>query len=193
MGVLQESTAAAKPSRSTASDREVTRLRDLSAQQWKSGIAAWLGWLFDGLDMHLYILVAAPFVAELLGVVSAKDPAVGFYSSWIQAGLNLGTMPAGLATFLLAGCPSRCVFLVGLRPALLVLWIRRAVPEPEEWEGARRATGAAVPGFLELFRGPVRRTAVLTLLVCAFSLTAHWAFLFWYVQHLRNLPELSAW
>ena len=36
-------------------------------QQWKSGIAAWLGWLFDGLDMHLYVLVATPFVAELLG------------------------------------------------------------------------------------------------------------------------------
>ena len=30
--------------------------------------AAWLGWLFDGLDMHLYTLVATPFVAELLHV-----------------------------------------------------------------------------------------------------------------------------
>jgi MFS family permease len=111
----------------------------------------------------------------------------------LQTGVNLGVMLASLATFLLAAYPYRCVFLVGLLPALLVLWIRRAVPEPEEWEGARRVTGAAVPGFLELFRGPVRRTAVLTLLVCAFSLTAHWAFLFWYVQHLRNLPELNGW
>ena len=25
------------------------------------------------------------------------------------------------------------------------------------------------------------------------SLTAHWAFLYWYVQHLRNLPELAVW
>ena len=48
----------------------VSRLGDLSPQQWKSGIAAWLGWLFDGLDMHLYVLVATPFVAELLGVTS---------------------------------------------------------------------------------------------------------------------------
>src|SRR5262249_17873986 len=53
--------------------------------------------------------------------------------------------------------------------------------------------GHAQPRFVELFRGPVRRTTVLTLLVCAFALTAHWAFLFWYVQHLRNLPELSGW
>src|SRR5262245_25312275 len=69
---------------------EATRLRDLSPQQWKSGIAAWLGWLFDGMDMHLYVLVAAPFVAELLGAASEKDPAVGYYSSWIQAAFLIG-------------------------------------------------------------------------------------------------------
>ena len=28
-------------------------LLGLSPHQWKSGAAAWLGWLFDGLDMHL--------------------------------------------------------------------------------------------------------------------------------------------
>jgi MFS family permease len=262
--------------------RDVARLRDLSAQQWKSGAAAWLGWLFDGLDMHLYVLVAAPFVAELLGAATEKDPQVGYYSSWIQAafligwalgggffgrvadrlgrsralsltiltyaaftglsyfaqtwwqllafrflaalgiggewavgasllsetwprrwrpwmaavlqtGVNLGVMLAGLANFLLAGFPPRTVFLVGVLPALLVLWIRRAVPEPEEWQGAKRLSAHAEPGFLELFRGPVRRITVLTLLVCALALTAHWAFLFWYLQHLRNLPELAGW
>src|SRR5438067_8453720 len=69
--------------------RDVARLRDLSAQQWKSGIAAWLGWLFDGLDMHLYVLVATPFVAELL-VTDTPDPAVGWYSSWVQAAFLIG-------------------------------------------------------------------------------------------------------
>src|SRR5262245_32812641 len=58
---------------------EVHSLRDLSPQQWKSGIAAWLGWLFDGLDMHLYVLVAAPFVAQLIGVTDTRDPAVGWH------------------------------------------------------------------------------------------------------------------
>src|SRR5258707_10760185 len=73
-----------------SADKEVTRLSDLSSQQWKSGVAAWLGWLFDGLDMHLYVLVAAPFVAELLGISSPKDPLVGYYSSWIQAAFLIG-------------------------------------------------------------------------------------------------------
>src|SRR5712692_3757188 len=232
--------------------------------------------------MHLYVLVAGPFVAELLGVNDPKLPVVGYYSSWIQAsfligwalggsffgriadrmgrssalkltiltyasftglsffaqtwwqlllfrflaalgiggewavgaallsetwpkrwrpwmaavlqtGVNLGVMLASLANFLLAAYPSRTVFLVGVLPALLVLWIRRAVPEPEEWQGAMRRSGHAQPGFLELFRGSVRRTTLLTLLVCAFALTAHWAFLFWYLQQLRNLPDLSDW
>src|SRR5436305_7936930 len=234
----------------TTSPSEIRRLRDLSPQQWKSGLAAWLGWLFDGLDMQLYVIVAGPFVAELLGV-GEKDPLVGPYSSWIQAafligwalgggffgriadrvgrsraltltiltyalftglsylaetwwqllvfrflaalgiggewavgasllsetwprrgrpwmaavlqtGVNLGVMLAGLANFLLAGFPPRTVFLVGVLPALLVLWIRRAVPEPEEWQGAKRLSAHAQPGFLELFRGPVRRITVLT-------------------------------
>ena len=54
-------------SSSPSATAPVTRLKDLSAPQWKSGIAAWLGWLFDGLDLHLYTLVATSFVAMLLG------------------------------------------------------------------------------------------------------------------------------
>ncbi|HEV3024879.1 MAG TPA: MFS transporter [Pirellulales bacterium] len=261
---------------------EVTRLKDISAQQWKSGVAAWLGWLFDGLDMHLYVLVAAPFVAELLRISDQKHPDVGYYSALIQAafmvgwafgggffgriadrvgrsralvltiltyalftglsyfaqtwwqlliyrfvaalgiggewavgasllaetwprrwrpwmaavlqtGVNLGIMLASLSNFLLAGFPSRTVFLVGVLPAFLVLWIRRAVPEPHEWHHAKHIAGRQQPRFVELFRGPVRRTTLLTLSVCALGLTAHWAFMFWFPQHLRNLPELSDW
>ena len=272
-----------------APGQDATRLdlRDLSPEQWKSGAAAWLGWLFDGLDMHLYILVATPFVAELLGVTDQKDPSVGYYSSWIQAaflfgwaigggffgrvadrigrsralmatiltyaaftgvsyfaqtwwqllifrflaalgiggewavgasllsetwprrwrpwmaavlqtGVNLGIMLAALANFWLAAYPLRTVFLVGVLPALLVLWIRRAVPEPEEWHfqaqgGTVIAACAAGPfqRFVSVDR--VLRLTVLTLLVCGLALTAHWAFMFWYMQHLRNLPELAAW
>jgi len=29
--------------------------------------------------------------------------------------------------------------------------------------------------------------------VCATSLTAHWAFMFWHLQHLRNLPDVFGW
>lgn len=270
------------PAAATLGSRDVSRLRDLSPQQLKTGVAAWLGWLFDGLDMHLYVLVAVPFVAELMEVSDQHDPKVGYYSSWIQAafligwalgggffgriadrmgrsrgltftiltyalftglsffaqtwwqllifrflaalgiggewavgasllsetwprrwrpwmaavlqtGVNLGVMLAGLASFMLADYPKRSVFLVGVLPALLVLWIRRSVPEPAEWQLARQQTSHTAPRFRELFSGAVRRTTLLTLVVCALSLTGHWAFLFWHLQHLRNLPDLAGW
>src|SRR5436190_12372322 len=69
---------------------EVTELRQLSRQQVRSGVAAWLGWTFDGLDMHLYVLVAAPFVAELLGASTTTDPRVGRYGSIIQGAFLFG-------------------------------------------------------------------------------------------------------
>src|SRR5258708_18511249 len=70
--------------------QEIVRLSQLNPQQIKSGIAAWLGWTFDGLDMHLYTLVAAPFVAQLLGGLPTTDPAVGHYGSIIQGAFLLG-------------------------------------------------------------------------------------------------------
>ena len=75
---------------SAPSRNKIQSLRDLSPHQWKSAIAAWLGWLFDGLDMHLYVLVAAPFVAELIGVSDTRNENVGRYSSWIQAAFLVG-------------------------------------------------------------------------------------------------------
>src|SRR5256885_11294602 len=78
-----------------SSSAEVTRLSQISKAQWRSGLAAWLGWTFDGLDMHLYTLVAAPFVAQLLGATSTTDPAVGHYSSHIQVGFPARLGPGG--------------------------------------------------------------------------------------------------
>ena len=253
----------------------------LSPRQWKSGIAAWLGWMFDGLDMHLYTLVAAPFVALLLGGLVTTDPAVGKYVSliqggfllgwalgggvfgWIgdrlgrsrtlsftvltyavftglsffaetwwqlmilrflaalgiggewavgaslisetwpkpwrpwlaavlQCGVNVGILGAGLANFLMAGAPPKYLFLVGVLPALLVFWIRRAVPEPEEWHAARAQAQHHQPGIADLFRGETRRITLWVIIVCGLSLTAHWAFMFWHQQHLRNLPDVLA-
>jgi MFS family permease len=270
-------------------EQEISRLSDLSSRQWKSGIAAWLGWLFDGLDMHLYTLVATPFVAQLLAIDNQRDPAVGYYGSLIQAAfmagwalggglfgrvgdrlgrsralmltiltyavftglsffaqtwwhllicrflaalgiggewavgaallaetwprrwgpwiaavlqsaVNCGVLLAMVAIFLLSIVPwfspyyqYRCVFLVGLLPALLVLWIRRNVPEPDEWQTAKTRVGRSVPRTGDLFRDTTLRTTLLTTAVCALSLSAHWAFMYWFLQHLRNLPDLAAW
>ena len=259
---------------------EARSLRELSPTQWKSGIAAWLGWLFDGLDMHLYTLVAAPFVAQLLLIADTASDEVKQKSSWIQAaflvgwalggaffgrlgdligrsralsltiltyavftglsffatawwhlliyrfvaalgvggewavgstllaetwprrwrpwiaavlqtGVNLGVLLACLTGYLLSDASPRYVFLVGILPALMVFWIRRHVPEPAEWHAAQASGKTQSPPISDLFRGKVLRVTILTLVVCASSLSAWWAFMFWHAQHLRHLPEVA--
>ena len=59
-------------------------LKSLTPVQRRSGLAAWLGWLFDGLDMHIYTLVAVPFVAELM-LRAPQDPEVSRHGAVIQA------------------------------------------------------------------------------------------------------------
>ncbi len=258
------------------------RLADLTSQQKKSGLAAWLGWMFDGLDMHLYTLVAAPFVMQLVGAASTSDPMVKEKSSWIQAafllgwalgggffgrvgdklgrsralsltiltyaaftglacvaqtwwqllifrflaalgiggewavgscllsetwpkrwrpwiaavlqtGVNIGVLIACLAVNLMAAQNPRWVFLVGVLPALLVFWIRWHVPEPAEWHTAKARAGEQESGIADLFRGEVLPITLRIIVVCACSLTAWWAFMFWHAQHLRNHPELAHW
>src|SRR5579862_2206732 len=46
--------------------QDIVNLRSLTPLQRRCGVAAWLGWLFDGLDSYLYVLVAGPFVAALM-------------------------------------------------------------------------------------------------------------------------------
>ncbi len=74
---------------------EATHLRELTPQQWKSGVAAWLGWMFDGLELHLYTLVALPLVVQLLGVANALDPAVKEKGAYIQAAFLVGWAAGG--------------------------------------------------------------------------------------------------
>jgi len=62
----------------------------ISPRQWKSGAAAWFGWLFDGLEIHLYTLVATPLVVHLLGARGSSDPAVKEKSAYIQAAFLVG-------------------------------------------------------------------------------------------------------
>jgi predicted MFS family arabinose efflux permease len=261
--------------------REARTLRELSPQQWKSGLAAWLGWMFDGLELHLYTLVATPLIVQLLHAASSADPAVkekaayvqaaflvgwavggaffgrlgdllgrsralaltvltyacctglcAFAQTWwqlmifrfiaavgiggewavgasllaetwpkawrpwiaavLQSGVNIGILVAAGLVWLLDIQPGseRWVFLIGVAPALLVYWIRRHVPEPENWKSAHAHAGPK-PGVADLFRGAVAPVTWKTMVVCALSLSAWWLFIFWQAQHVRKVLETS--
>ena len=257
---------------------DAARLRDLTPQQRRSGLAAWLGWMFDGLDMHLYTLVATPFVAALMGL-AATDARVDRKASIIQAAFLVGwafggaffgrlgdvlgrrralvltiltyasftglsaiaqtwwqlmifrflaalgiggewavgasllveTWPKGWRPWIAAALQSavnigvllacvagwifrhddsyRLIFLTGILPALVTLWIRKSVPETEEWQRARG--NVTPPRVRELFGPAVWPVTWRTLLICAVSLTAHWTFLFWQQKYIRTLPEIA--
>ena len=77
------------PTSSNAPSKEA-HLRDISPTQWKSGIAAWLGWFFDGLELHIFTLVATPLVIQLLHATSSSDPNVKEKSAYIQAAFLIG-------------------------------------------------------------------------------------------------------
>ena len=55
-----------------------------------SGADAWLGWMLNGLEMHLYTLVAAPFVMQLLTTTDAANPEIKEKSVYIQATFLVG-------------------------------------------------------------------------------------------------------
>jgi MFS family permease len=111
----------------------------------------------------------------------------------LQTAVNIGVLLACATYYALAGRSPRLVFLVGVLPALIVFWIRRAVPEPEEWHAARREAGAGgAPRVSELFVGHTRRITIMVIAVCACSLTAWWAFMFFVIQHVRALPDVKS-
>jgi MFS family permease len=74
----------------TPPGKEARSLKEISPTQWRTGLASWLGWFFDGLEMHLYTLVAAPFVMQLVHATANSDPLVKSRSSWIQAAFLIG-------------------------------------------------------------------------------------------------------
>jgi len=117
------------------------------------------------------------------------------WRAWIaailQSGVNIGVLLAVVSNWLMSSIVSRqprYLFLIGIVPALLVFWVRKAVPEPEEWHRAKAQSRP--PPVSDLFRGTVRRTTFLVILVCALSLTAHWAFMFWHQAQLKTLPDV---
>lgn len=112
-------------------------------------------------------------------------------SATLQSGYMVGCIGACLTMWAFKNMDPKFVFLIGVVPALFVLWIRRAVPEPEEW--AARAQAQTPPPVRELFRRGLAGTTIRTMTLTAIALTTVWAFLFFAPQIVRGLPEVQSW
>ncbi|MFZ4575175.1 MAG: MFS transporter [Phycisphaerales bacterium] len=256
---------------------------------WRPLVAAWLGWAFDGLDGYLYVMVAIPFVTQLianehgvtpdeakagmLGLIQSRAAliqavfligwafggvafgrigdrlgrsrtltltiltyaiftglsffatawwhlmifrflaALGIGGEWaagsalvaetlprkhrdlasavLQSGYILGCIAATMsAGWITAHFDVKYVFLVGVLPAFVTLWIRHSVPEPAEWSNA--AGSAPAPKIADLFSPQLRRTTILLLIHISIALTVVWAFLFFTPQLIARMDYFKS-
>ena len=112
-----------------------------------------------------------------------RGRAMGIVLSGWAAGYALAAIVSGL---ILALADWRWVFFVGLLPALLTIWIRRKVPEPEIWKHSReRPVSSAEQKMLWRAARP-RLLALLTM--NTFGMFAWWGLFSWIPAYLA-LPQ----
>lgn len=103
------------------------------------------------------------------------------HSAWAT-----GFFAAAVANYFVGGYGWRWVFVLGILPAFLVLWIRRRVREPEMWARVRE-TQPVRPRLRELFSPELRRrsaTAATMAFVAVFGL---WGVTYWTPVLIREV------
>lgn len=107
--------------------------------------------------------------------------------SFMQSGWALGYIAAaGLSAAILPALGWRALFLCGVLPALLTLWIRRKVEEPAIW---RDSAGQARGGFRDLWRPPLRRRTLAATTLATAVLFGYWGLFTWLPGFLSAPPE----
>ena len=111
-------------------------------------------------------------IGASLATESIPAKARGAVSGLLQEGYAAGYLLGGLVYLLLFDHIGwRGMFAIGVLPALLVLFIRRHVPESPVWEAARG--DSARPGFIATMRGRWGLFAYLVALMMCFNLFSH--------------------
>jgi MFS family permease len=130
--------------------------------------------------------VASSFVAEVF-------PERARVSGIFHASSVLGTWLATAVATVLIGSeavksfadslgyptlPWRLGFGLGVAPALLIIWVRRSLKEPEDWEEAkqrsRQSTGDALGRIPDLFRGTLLRPTLVGVSLAAIGMATFW-------------------
>jgi MFS family permease len=110
-------------------------------------------------------LVAEAFDSRARAQASAIFHATSVLGTWLAAGAALAV-----------GSRWRLAYLLGVLPALLTLWVRSAVREPEHWVKARQQPTASRGGLIELLGDRRwRGRALLGALLAAVGLGSFWS------------------
>ena len=244
---------------------------DITPRQWRTLLAAHLGWLLDGMDIMLYafallaiqkefglssaaagalasitllasavggafagvladrwgrvpVLIGSMLVYSLFTAAAATSSSVlqlafwralvgfGLGGEWsagsvliaetwpaehrgkavgfMQAGWALGyIIAAALAAWIIPSYGWRALFVVGVSPAVLTLWIRRGVPESDIWRaaaGRRPPDRSLAVGLKKLLQPPVRGRVLAATALSASLLFAYWGLFTWIPSYLAT-------
>jgi len=124
-------------------------------------------------------IVAETFPSRSRGHALGLLQALSAFGNMTAAIVTL-TIPVVVGRFGLSGENWRWAFAVGALPALLVLWIRRSVREPEKWVQARNEAELAhrsseLGAISQLFHDPkLRRNTIAGVLMAAAGVGGFW-------------------
>jgi len=104
-------------------------------------------------------------------------------SSW-AIGYALASLVAGIV---LHFANWRAVFFLGILPALVVLWIRRGVPESEMWKRGKLTSASNSTSFVTIFKPPYAKHTLALLFTNFFGMSAWWGLFTWIPPYL-SLP-----
>ncbi|WP_042264552.1 MFS transporter [Paraburkholderia heleia] len=137
--------------------------------------------------------VGAALMAEAINP-KHRGRALGLVQSGFSVGWTLAAIVTGV---LLARLPSgiawRSAFWIGVIPALIVLVIRRYIPEPEVFREMKRTTGGAIVAtWRSSFRSDVRRASFLAALLVTGLQASSYALMIWLPTMLVQVRHLPA-
>jgi MFS family permease len=127
----------------------------------------------------------------------------GRYGAYMQTGAPIGVALASVVGgFIAPQIGWRACFFISVLPALLVVAIRKKLPESDLWLERKRllATGHVPPGsrelgggarFFQLFSKPFRRLFLLALVLAIFDMSAYWFTYSWLPGYLHKEREFS--
>jgi Major Facilitator Superfamily len=140
-------------------------LTAFASEVWQVGVLRFLVAMGVGGEWA----VGAALVAEVFPK-KARERAGGIFHAtsvfglWIAAGVGL-----------LVGTHWRTAYLVGVVPALLVLWVRLSIKEPASWQEAKETRFDRLGSFKELLRDPQwRPRAIFGALLAMVGLATFW-------------------
>ncbi len=133
------------------------------------------------------VLIAETFDARHRGKASGL-----VQSSWAVGWAAAAVAYWALYAWLPAEIAWKCLFWIGVAPAILIAYIRRRVEESHQFLSARVGLSAERAGlFLDIFRAPLVGTTARASALCCGMMGAYYSVTTWLPTYLKNERHLS--